>query len=494
MKRSVQVIALLLILSFVFSACSQPAATTAPTQAQASNPEANNIPQDKPTEAPAKPTDKPAEAAKPAVELTMWTWKLNHLPGLQEVAKNFEAATGIKVTVQAFNPDDAYRTRLTTSSQSGDLPDIISYWTGGDDFWDKAGSGMFVELTNKVDEQWKNSFVPGTFDKSSVFSQGRFDNCQKDPNCTFKSVKAGQFFSLPYMAGSAYFVYGSKPLMKAAGLDPDKAPATAEEWRDMMKAIKEKTGTPGLVTGVMNPDVSARWLFNPLMMTSCGQETYDAIYGGRDTFLNPCAKRVFDFVYSLSQEDLWTADILQTDIDPADAVMAQGGAGFDIGGTYTLSGLMAHGMKAEDILAFPVPPLKDAQLKQLNVGVDGLIEAAITRDSKHPDEALQFLKFLTSPEQAGVFARIVGDLPAVKLDADPAKIGDAMAGLVKALNPADAPFGKSNAEPYIDEIFNVLRPGLQAFITGETTPDKLAADTQNASEVGWKNHGGPKAP
>ena len=108
--------------------------------------------------------------------------------------------------------------------------------------------------------------------------------------------------------------------------------------------------------------------------------------------------------------------------------------------------------------------------------MDGLIEAGITRDSKHPEEALQFLKFLTSPEQASLFAKTVGDLPAVKLDADPAKVGDAMAGLVPALDPANAPFGKSNAEPYIDEIFNVLRPGLQAFITGENDPAKLEAE------------------
>jgi hypothetical protein len=66
--------------------------------------------------------------------------------------------------------------------------------------------------------------------------------------------------------------------------------------------------------------------------------------------------------------------------------------------------------------------------------------------------------------------------------------------LVAVLNPADSPFAKSNAEPYIDEIFNVLRPGLQAFITGETTPEKLAKDVQAASEAGWPNHGGPKQP
>lgn len=476
MKQNVfYALSLLLIVSMFLAACAP--ATTA-------------VPAGQPTTAPAEqPTTAPA---MPAVELTMWTWKINHVPGLEAVAKNFEAKTGIKVTVSAFNPDDAYRTKLVTSAQSGDLPDIMSYWTGGDDFWEKASSGTLIDITDKVDASWKGVFIPGTFDKSSVFSQSKFDACAKDPKCLYKNVEVGHVYSVPFFGGSAYMVYGSKTLMTKAGLDPNVAPKTAEEWLEMMKTIKAKTGVAGLVTGVQNPDVSARWLFNPLMMTSCGQPKYDAIYNGRDTFLDPCAARVFAFMETLAKDDLWTADILATDIGPSETAMGQGKAGFIIGGTYTLSGIIANGMKAEDVLAFAVPPMKDGALDHLSLGMDAFIEAGITKDSKHQDEALQFLQFLTSPDQAAVFAKTVGDVPATKLDPDPAKVGDAMAGLVKSLNPADSPFGKSNADPYIDEIFNVLRPGLQALITGETTAEQLAKDVQAASESGWKNHGGPR--
>src|SRR5512141_99779 len=147
--------------------------------------------------APAAPAATQAPAKTP-VELTMWTWKVNHVPGLEAVAKDFEAKTGIKVAVTAVNPDDAYRTKLVTSAQSGDLPDIMSYWTGGDDFWEKAGSGVLVDITDKVDDQWKSVFIPGTFDKSSVFSQSKFDTCANDPKCLYKSVQVGHVYSVPY--------------------------------------------------------------------------------------------------------------------------------------------------------------------------------------------------------------------------------------------------------------------------------------------------------
>lgn len=300
MKQKVfYILSLLLALTMIITACAQTPAAPAVTQKA-------------PAEAPA--TEAATEPA--AVELTMWTWKVNHVPGLEAVAKNFEAETGIKVNVTALSPDDTYRTKLVTSAQSGDLPDIMSYWTGGDDYWEKAGSGVLIDITDKVDDEWKSVFIPGTFNKSSVFSQSKFDTCQSDPKCLYKDVQVGHVYSVPYFGGSAYMVYASKPLMEKAGLDPNKAPTTAEEWLEMMKTIKEKTGVAGLVTGVQNPDVSARWLFNPLLMTSCGQEKYDAIYGGRASFEEPCAMKVFNFVYQLAQDDLWTADILAQTSDP----------------------------------------------------------------------------------------------------------------------------------------------------------------------------------
>ena len=82
----------------------------------------------------------------------MWTWKVAHVPGLETIAKNFEAKTGAKVTISAYNPDEVYRTKITTSTQSDELPDILSYWSGGQ--WEMAATGTLVELTDKVDSAW----------------------------------------------------------------------------------------------------------------------------------------------------------------------------------------------------------------------------------------------------------------------------------------------------------------------------------------------------
>jgi ABC-type glycerol-3-phosphate transport system substrate-binding protein len=425
-------------------------------------------------------------ASDSSAQLTMWTWKVAHIPGLQAIADDFKSKTGISVKVSAYNPDDAYRTKLTTAGQSGQLPDIVSYWAGSQ--WDLAASGLLEDLTGKVDNSWQQNFMPGTYTKTSVLTQSVFESCQKDPKCTYKNLKVGQSFSVPYMAGQAYFVYANKTLLQQAGLDPNTLPKTAEEWLAMMKTVKSKTGKAGLVTGVKNTGVLENWLFRPLLMTSCGVDTYDAIYNGKDSFTNPCSMRVLNWMNRVSTNKLWIPDILNTDIDPGDTAFSQGKAAFDIGGTYTLSFLLQQGMKASDIIPFPVPALQGSVYSQLKIGAISLIDAGIAKNTTHPQEALQFLKFMTSSDEMAKFAKIVGDLPAVKISADPAAVGPVLPGLLKGLSP-DSPFNQSQAQPQGD-MQSVLDVGLQQFITGETTPSALARKTDTANKAAWKAAGG----
>ena len=437
--------------------------------------------------APSANAPKAADAnAKP--DLTMWTWKIFHVPALEAIAANFEKDTGIKVKISAFNPDEVYRTKITTAAQTGDLPDILSYWSGGQ--WEMAATGLLTELTDKVDAPWSKDFLPGTYDKESIMSQDRFDSCQKDPKCTFKNIKVGQSFSVPYLAGQAWFIFANKKMLADAGLDASKAPANAKEWLTMMKAVKEKTGKPALVTGVQNPDVLHYWLFNPMLMTSCGVDLYDKIYNGKDSFSNPCAMKVFTWMNDVAQNDLWTPDILQTNIDPADVAFAQGKAAFDIGGTYTLGFLLSQGMKADDILSFSLPALSGGAYDKLQISAFPLIDAMVTKDSKHQDAALQFLRYLTTPDSMALFAKTAGDFPAVKVSSDPAKVGNVMPGLLAAF--ADkSPFNDSKAE-ILEAPGKVLKVGLQQFISKETTPEDLVKKIDEANQAAWAERGSSK--
>lgn len=422
----------------------------------------------------------PTPSASSPATLSMWTWKTDNVPGLQAIAKDFKAKTGITVNVSAYTPDAAYRTKVTTAAQSSSLPDILSYWSGSQ--WDLVTNGLLQSLQGKVDSTWKSSFLPGTYDQNSVYTEATQAACKLDSTCEHGNVSLGQTVSVPYVAGQAMFVYANKNLLQQAGLSA-QAPQTAEEWETMMQTVKDKTHTAGLVTGVKNPDVSNFWLFQPMLMTSCGVDTYNAIYTGKDHFTNPCAVRVLDWMYSLSTNKLWMPGVLQADIDPADQAFAQGKAAFDIGGTYTLSGLIANGMKTSDLISFPIPPLKGSIYSSLKVSPTSLIEAGITKDSKHFDQSLQFLKFLTSQPEMETFAKLNDDIPAVQVNSDPAKVGPVIASLLNSFSK-DSPFATSQGQvQQLKDARTTLETGLQQFITGESTPSSLAAKVDAANQA-----------
>ncbi len=67
-------------------------------------------------------------------------------------------------------------------------------------------------------------------------------------------------------------------------------------------------------------------------------------------------------------------------------------------------------MKAEDIISFAIPPLAGSAYDSLQVSTFPLIDVMVTKNSQHPDQALDFIKFLTSKEQMEVFAKASGDL------------------------------------------------------------------------------------
>jgi len=202
--------------------------------------------------------------------------------------------------------------------------------------------------------------------------------------------------------------------------------------------------------------------------------------------------KVLNWFDKMGKEDLWMPGILNTDIDPADVAFSQGKAAFDVGGTYTLGFLVAQGMNPDDIMSFAIPPLEGSVEKKLDVSAFSLIDVGVTTESKHQKEALDFIKYLTSPEAMATFALTTNDFPAVKLTADQVKSSPVLAGLVQSM--ADhSPFDDSKAQ-LLDDSTKILKIGLQKMITGDTTAADLAKEVQTANLAAWKTQGGSPAP
>ncbi|MBM6384925.1 MAG: extracellular solute-binding protein [Paenibacillus sp.] len=398
-KRAGMIVTLLTVFSLVVSACGD-------TQSGGTEPKASK-------------------------ELTMWTWKVAYTPGIEAAAKLYEEKTGITVKLETFTPDDTYRQKFQAAANSKNLPDIVNWWaTAGDSI-----ENSVLELSGEVDDDLLNSYYSAAMDPIIV-TQSQVDSWQEDKNATTiqKSLKAGQFYGLPLDIGGFFTFYGNKKLVEEAGLTAE-APKTWEEFVTMMETVKEKTGTPGLVFGAKLPDLWENWAGSALSIMLNEPQGYMDLLERKSKLSDPSNLPVVKAIETLANKDLLMPGILSTDIDGADQAFAAGKAAFDLGGSFTMSTLLAMGMSSDDIFTFPVPPLEGSKINSWTTDPFTLTMLSVNKDSQNKAEALDFIKFLTGdPDAAVAFANAAYTVPALNLgdranDLDPRlkSISDAFA-------------------------------------------------------------------
>ncbi len=383
----------------------------------------------------AAPTAAPEEAAEDGPEtLTMWTWKAFHIPGLEALAERYAEETGVQVEFEFYSPDDAYRTRVQTAAQSGELPDVLAYWAGD---WDIAASGILTNIADQVDEEWAGSFLPGTYENSSVWTQTRYDSCAANADCAHTNLEVGDVFAVPFTAGSFGIVYANAKMLEEAGVDPAVVPANTEEFLDVMQQVQEATGKGATIGGKFS-DIIRNWVVNDLAMTNCGVQEYVDMLNAEEgaTFTDECTQQAYGFVGQMAERNLWQPGFQTLTIDEADISFAQGEAAFLFGGSFTLGFLLQQGMAPEDIHVITLPALPTSQQNPIALSPFSLIGLSVTENSASPEAALDFIRYLTSPDAAAEFASITGDLPAVAISSDPEVVGEVMASLAGAYGSA----------------------------------------------------------
>jgi multiple sugar transport system substrate-binding protein len=424
-------------------------------------------------------------AATSNVTLTMWTWKVFHVPAWKAVAKAFQAQTGISVTVAAYQPDDLYKTKLASAAASKSLPDIISYWSTD---WTPAASGWWMDLTGQVKP---SVYLPGTYDTGSLITPTQYAAWAADPktNKARLTLKVGHTYSVPALAGSPNFMFFNKTMRKKAGLNPDQAPATFEELIADLKAIT-KSGQPGFAAGVKNHDVPYFWILNPAYLQFVGQQALQDQNTGWAKLNNPQFVHMLDLFKELGADRLWVPGVTQIDIDPADSYFASSRSSLDVGGTYSRAAILQLGMPADNILTFNVPGPQGSVIKKFVNAAFSLIDMGVNPASQHKAEAVQWLNFATGPTGAAIFAKVAGDLPAAQLKADPAIVGPSVAsllsffpklpkgekGTLNAVQNQSLPGGVGSPTEYLEN-------GIQQLLLGQGDTGTIASGTQAALDA-----------
>ena len=194
--------------------------------------------------------------------ITVWHWMTDRNPAFQELAKRYEAKTGMRVIFELYAPSDAYSRKVRSAAQGATLPDIFGILGEKTDFGSFIKAGHVLDLTPYMEAG--NASL-----KNRFFAKALAINIF-DENNNY-GVKSG-IYGIPLDVMTIQMVYNKK-LLKQVGLDPNKPPATFKELLDIGKKL-QGTDIQGLVSG-----------WGELWMIDCFANNYAFNIMGKDKVL-----------------------------------------------------------------------------------------------------------------------------------------------------------------------------------------------------------------
>ena len=295
------------------------------------------------------------------VELTFWNGFTGpDRPAYEALVKQFnETHPNIEIKMD-ITPWDTLLAKLPTSWTTGEGPDIAAFTTSLIPKYARSN------LILPVDELF------GAELKEDMFPQGLTEVLKYD----------GKWYGAPANFATLMLYY-NKDLFKAAGLDPEKPPATWAEWQDAILKTTKTSGNDkqyGLV--LADHATIAMW---PILVWGNGG---DFVSGGQSKLLDPKTVEAFQ---------VWSDLVNNKGISPtgltgaeADKLFQSGKAAMEMNGPWMTAGYTAAGLNY-DVAPIPVGPGGPVTLADSVALVAG-------KNTKHKAEILAFMKFWNSKE------------------------------------------------------------------------------------------------
>ena len=301
----------------------------------------------------------------------------------------FEAANPTIDIVMEAVADEPYKDKIRVLMASDQVPDIYFSWSG--EFGRKfAREGRTLDLTEALaGPEW----------------QGRFAAASLEP---FQFE--GKQFGIPVNVDSKYMIY-NKAIFEKHGLS---VPTTFAEFIALNDALLAAGEVP-IAYGNQAPWAATHYigdLFAKMVPDDVRQADYQLLAPADQLYTHPGYVEAWALYKSFGDKGYVN--------NGANAISHQQARGAFIAGRSAMVylELVEFYMLADTPVAeqgwgfFPMPPMEGAAGRNdlLTGAPDGFL---ISSKTEHPDEALAFLNFITSPEQAAKYVSTTGMTSAV---------------------------------------------------------------------------------
>jgi len=446
-RKIFTLVSLIIVVAFALAACA-PAMTAAPaTQPPATQPPA--------TSAPA--TEAPTATEAPAKTVTIEWWHITTVdPGKtlwQDMANEYMAAhPNVKINITILE-NEAFKTKLTTVMQGGTPPDIFQSWGGGV-MNDQIAAGMLQDITPALDADggaWRNTFAPGAL---AVYALD------------------GKNYGVPWDMVEVAWWYNKDLFAKANIANP---PTTWTELLADVKTLKAAGITP--ISLGEKDSWTGMHIWSYLATRICGQAGFLAAAnrsGG--SFTDPCFVEAGKDLKDLIDLKPFQDGFLGASHDVMQGTFGNGKAAMELSGQWapgSEAGQAADKKGVANLGLFNFPAVEGGAGDVTDVmgGGNGF---AIGKNA--PPEAIDFVKYLTAPEQQKRVAASGGGIPVVK----GGEAGLTDPNMIAVQNSfASAKYFQLYYDQYMPSAMGgIINDAVAKLYAGTSTPEQVAAEIE----------------
>ncbi|TCL58792.1 multiple sugar transport system substrate-binding protein/raffinose/stachyose/melibiose transport system substrate-binding protein [Hydrogenispora ethanolica] len=397
--------------------------------------------------------------------LTFWHYMVDRKDLMENFAKEYEKAAGIKVDVQLFPGDQDVERKMEAAIQAGTAPDIYTTNGSGDPVkieaksrWIKAG-GM-LNLDKYVSGAWRSNYIASLLGNIS-FAKG-------NPY----GVEPG-LYGLPLDSVNMQFLY-NKELFQKAGLNPEQPPATMTQFLAACKKLRAAGITPfaagfGTWLGISLWEVYAWNIMGETGMVAAQNQ------GKRLT--DPNWIKTFQVFTAMRDAGVYADGVATWDNPDAERLFAQEKCAILYDGSWGIGVVKATNPGLVPKIGAMLPPSAGKHRVYIQGGYGVVL--AVNAASPNRENAVKFLEWLTAPAQQARYAKETFNLPASSAVTKQVKLEGAVGQFADDAGRIIPNILKSRG----NEVDTQITRGIQSIILKQKTPKQVVQEVNRAWEA-----------
>jgi raffinose/stachyose/melibiose transport system substrate-binding protein len=376
-----------------------------------------------------------------------------YAPYFESVVAAYTAAhPKVQIEIQAES-DQGVKDKLRVLAASNSLPDVYFSWAG--DFTKKFVRGnLAADLTGDVSGDWKSSFAPAALDAYT------YD---------------GKLYGVPITLDAKYLVFNKK-MFTDAGLT---VPATLEDLLTTCDAFKAKGVTDPITFGNVNgwPAIHFMTQLNPYFVPAATMAAdYDPATGA---FTDPGYEKALQAFADINTHCLTAGSNGITHEAAQAQFLASKSPMHYIEAVEFFALTEKGGAPAElasnwDFIKLPPPASPAGDTGILEGAPDGFL---VNPGSAHKDIAVDFLKYLTSQDNAKKMVADLGWLSPIQGSATADNTFPQNVRVIEDIGKASSMAIWLDTVTHID-VANAYLNGVQAMLDGTKTPAQVMDDVR----------------